>query len=643
MSQITRLVPTSGPGSGSVTSVSGGNNITITGDPAVNPTVNVSGTTNHAVQVGNASGSLTSIPVGLTGQVLTGVTGADPVFAAPPSSGVTSITGNTGAAQTGAISLVTANSTPIFAGSAGTITLDFVDANFNTLLGSSGSLAGGQQNVSLGAFSQSGVTTGSTNSSLGTFSLIQLKTGFENLALGQRAGFNLAGAEHRNIYLANDGVLGESNAIRIGTNTFQTTVFIAGIDGVDVGSVATVVTESGDQLGTAVITAGSGITITPGPNTITIDSTVVGGIVTINGDTGSVTGSTVTIQGNGATAAGSSVAFSGSGTVLTLNTTDAGANTIVGLSAGNGAITGLKNSGFGSFSLSSLSSGAQNTCVGYASGFGISTGGNNTCVGYETMASGVTGVQNTSIGSGSLFSLGGGSANTAVGYQTLSSLGTGAFNTALGAIASYGTSSGSYNTSVGYNAGSAYGAASASNITINNVGAAESNTLRIGSATGAGAQQLSAAYICGIDGVNVGSVAKVVTMASDQLGTATITAGTGITVTPSANTITISGSGTTSLTVTPVNNAASPYTVLATDSFLAVNTSGGAVTIRLPNAPATGTVFYVKDSNGTAAASNITVTTVGGAVNIDGATSFVMNTAYESINVVFDGTAYEVF
>ena len=129
MSQITKLKVTSGPGSGTVTSVSGGNNITITGVPTVNPTVNVSGTTNHAVQVGNALGALTSIPVGLTGQVLTGVTGGDPIFAPLPAGGVTSITGNTGPAQTGAINLITANSTPIFAGAAGTITLDFALRN----------------------------------------------------------------------------------------------------------------------------------------------------------------------------------------------------------------------------------------------------------------------------------------------------------------------------------------------------------------------------------------------------------------------------------------------------------------------------------------------------------------------------------
>ena len=124
---------------------------------------------------------------------------------------------------------------------------------------------------------------------------------------------------------------------------------------------------------------------------------------------------------------------------------------------------------------------------------------------------------------------------------------------------------------------------------------------------------------------------------------ATLTAGTGISITNASNSITISATGTTTLTITSVNHAASPYTVLTTDEFLAVNTSGGVVTIDLPNAPATGRVFYVKDTNGTAATSNITVTTVGGAVTIDGATTYVMKTNFQAISVVFDGTSYEVF
>lgn len=77
------------PAAGTVTSVSGGNNIAITGTgPA--PIVNVSGTTNHAVQIGNATNSLTSVAVGATNQVLLGNTGADPSWGAVPNTALAS-------------------------------------------------------------------------------------------------------------------------------------------------------------------------------------------------------------------------------------------------------------------------------------------------------------------------------------------------------------------------------------------------------------------------------------------------------------------------------------------------------------------------------------------------------------------------
>ena len=97
------------------------------------------------------------------------------------------------------------------------------------------------------------------------------------------------------------------------------------------------------------------------------------------------------------------------------------------------------------------------------------------------------------------------------------------------------------------------------------------------------------------------------------------------------------------LAITSVNHAASPYSVLTTDEYLKVDVSGGVVTIRLPNAPVTGSRFYVKDSTGGAATSNISVTTVGGAVTIDGQTTYTMNINYQSISLIFDGTSYEVF
>lgn len=124
---------------------------------------------------------------------------------------------------------------------------------------------------------------------------------------------------------------------------------------------------------------------------------------------------------------------------------------------------------------------------------------------------------------------------------------------------------------------------------------------------------------------------------------ATLTAGTGISISNGHNSITISATGTTTLTYTAVNHAASPYTVLSTDDFIGVNATAGVVSILLPNAPATGRVLIIKDSNGQAATNNITVTTVGGAVTIDGSTSYVMKTNYQSIQVIFNGTSYEVF
>ena len=116
-----------------VVNIIGAGNITTTG-AGDTLTITLVGTTNHAVQVGNASGSLTSIGVGTTGQVLTGVTGADPVFASPAASSI-SITGDSGGAQTGNAFTFTGGTTGLtFAGAADTFTLggDLVVANGGT-------------------------------------------------------------------------------------------------------------------------------------------------------------------------------------------------------------------------------------------------------------------------------------------------------------------------------------------------------------------------------------------------------------------------------------------------------------------------------------------------------------------------------
>lgn len=86
-----------------------------------------------------------------------------------------------------------------------------------------------------------------------------------------------------------------------------------------------------------------------------------------------------------------------------------------------------------------------------------------------------------------------------------------------------------------------------------------------------------------------------------------------------------------------------PYVVLNSDEFLGVDSSVLAITIKLPNAPAIGRVFIIKDIAGNAPANNITITTVGGVIDIDGATTFVMNSAYESVQLLFNGSYYLIF
>lgn len=121
----------------------------------------------------------------------------------------------------------------------------------------------------------------------------------------------------------------------------------------------------------------------------------------------------------------------------------------------------------------------------------------------------------------------------------------------------------------------------------------------------------------------------------------TITAGTNITITNGPGSITISGS--TSPILDYVGVAASPYIALVSNLFISCDVTGVAITILLPNAPAPGEYWIIKDRLGLSNTNIITVTTVGGAVLLDGATTFVINLAYGSNQFIFNSTSYEVF
>lgn len=147
----------------------------------------------------------------------------------------------------------------------------------------------------------------------------------------------------------------------------------------------------------------------------------------------------------------------------------------------------------------------------------------------------------------------------------------------------------------------------------------------------------------GLTSLTVGTNGQVLlgsTGADPVFATLTSTGGT-VTFTTGAGTLNLEVSET--IAYTAVNHAASPYTVLAADYYISCDVTAGVITINLPNAPTANRTFIIKDKVGLAATSNITVTTVGGAVNIDGATTFVMNTAYQSIQLIFNSVSYEIY
>jgi len=91
-----------------------------------------------------------------------------------------------------------------------------------------------------------------------------------------------------------------------------------------------------------------------------------------------------------------------------------------------------------------------------------------------------------------------------------------------------------------------------------------------------------------------------------------------------------------------ITPGAYPYTAVATDYYIRVDTTAAARTINLPNTTTTGRTYVIKDSVGNATANNITVTTPGGAVLIDGAATNVIGANYGFRRYTFNGTGYEV-
>lgn len=352
----------------------------------------------------------------------------------------------------------------------------------------------------------------------------------------------------------------------------------------------------------------------------TFQAIPAGGIVTINGDSGSVTGSTIAITGGT-----SGAVFTGSGTTLTesfnylsLPTTTStsgqikinsipflhsygnGSNTFVGSYAGNFTFNttpnGIYNTAVGNLSLNSLtasSNGSFNTTIGALSMQNCTTGYNNSCFGFVSMNSLQNGFENVGFGFNSLRYLTSGNNCIAIGNAagnnyTSSESG----NISIGAS---GTTGESNKTRIGYRSGTASTQTGCfidgiTGVTTSTSGAVTfiDTTGNLGTVAG-GAMTMNT----GTNALSISSDASATTV-NIATGAASKTVALGSTNTTSATTIN-SGSG--GIIMTGVASVA-----VANKNYVTINTSTGA--LGSDSGPTGGTAWSTIASNQTAAVNN---------------------------------------
>lgn len=193
---------------------------------------------------------------------------------------IVQIDGDVGSAVGPIISLLaepTSGSSVSFSAAGSTVRFFVTDTNINTIIGNNagnGTISG-TNNTALGKDALTSLTSGSDNIAIGLDAMNATTAGSGNIVIGGGdANLNDIGSNNIVIGSVNSFPAATSNTTAIG-NSFTSKCAIGGINGVSLGNTATVVTMGGtdpDELGTAVITAGVGITVTPTANTITIST-----------------------------------------------------------------------------------------------------------------------------------------------------------------------------------------------------------------------------------------------------------------------------------------------------------------------------------------------------------------------------------
>ena len=393
-----------------------------------------------------------------------------------------------------------------------------------------------------------------------------LSRGSGNILMGSQSGQAYDSSESFNILIGSGGVQGESSVLRIGDITDSGL-----LNGINACYIQGIYNNTQDTSGTSQV--------------LTIDNTSGRfGVTTLlmAGDFGTAAFDGSAISLSTAFNSGASVFFENDTNVSILRLTDSNGNTLIGRECGGAyqsdpdlRATSMIGMGFRCFYQVSADA---TRCVGMGSyvmadaiqpyecvGMGYAAlrswnGGTDypgvIAIGSRALYSCVADAGGVAIGYRSLTNLNGLSLaekNTCVGHQTFENLQTGAFNLGLGADAGSGCTSNE-----------------SSNIYLNSTGAAsDQNTLRVGLATGSGSQQLSKAFISGINGNTLGGTPLMVTIdpTTDQLGVQAI---------PVTGTI-------------PYTDESATFTAASNNGYFV----DAACTANLPSSPAQGEIVSI--------------------------------------------------
>ena len=236
--------------------------------------------------------------------------------------------------------------------------------------------------------------------------------------------------------------------------------------------------------------------------------------------------------------------------------------------------------------------GTHNTFIGQSAGnFTLTTASatDNNALGFSALAALTTGLGNSGFGDVSLNSLTTGDYNMGFGTEALQSL-----------------LSGSYNISVGYLSGNSYTGAESSNILFNSAGVlGESNTLRIGSATGTGNGQINASYIYGIYGNAPGGTnAPMFIDNTNKIGV----------IPPTANGQLLIGAGT---------GASAWATLTSSDGSVIITNAANTINLQaVSGGPGAGATTFITNISGPAVVSGHNISILGtNVISTSGATA----------------------